>query len=403
MDNNAAEILFVGDILLHSDYNRTAREKGPDFVFEKVSAAFKDADLRFGNLETVLSRKGAPIYGKGCLAGDESYIGALKNAGFDLFSLSNNHTFDFGPAAYEEMSLNLRKAGIKTVGAGADLEASRKMLAMRVKDLRLGFLAYSSRLNKGRNYATDTDSGVAPLDEGYVLEDVTRYKNDVDHLVVSLHWGIEHSPYPTPDQISLAHKIIDNGAKIVIGHHPQILQGIERYGDGVIMYSLGNFCHLDYYWEGPQRTYQFKIKAVDREAVVARVRLSRRGIEGVDITPLCINESGQPEICEGERSAAILKKLDERSEAVKKADFEKYWNEMIIKKRVGNPVRIWWEKGNLLYKIKNFKYSQIKTLFDLFLMFVEVRFSRTNSKWQMLNPRNDEKPRPFCGKDEEVN
>ncbi len=397
---NSVRILFTGDILLHSNYNKIALEKGPDFVFERISNVFKKADLRFGNIETILSMKGAPVRGKGCITGDERYIDAIKNAGFDVLSLANNHTFDYGIEAYEDMSSSLKKAGLTLSGAGRNLEESRKMQILSVKGIRLGFLSYSSRENNGRSYATDRSPGVAPLDEEYVIEDIKRYKKDVDHLMVSLHWGIEHSPYPTPHQKSLAHMIIDEGVRIVIGNHPQILQGVERYKEGFIMYSLGNLCHSDYYWEGPQRMYQFKIRPADRESIMVKVRLTSIGIEDIDIIPLWINDGGQPEVCKGEKASAILNKLKERSEMIKRPDFARFWNNMIVKKRVESPFKIWWEHGSILDKIRNFRPSQIKTLIELAAMFLEVRFSRSGSKWHLLNPRNDKKPRPFCGSDE---
>ncbi len=401
MNTDSIKIIFVGDILIHSFYNKIASNGDPSFVFQKISHALSDAEIRFGNLETVLSKKGSPIDGKGCLLGNEKYIRSLKDVDFNMLSLANNHTFDFGLEAFEDMSINLQKAGIRTVGAGFNLEESRKISILTVNDISLGFLAYSSRTNNGQRYATKTSQGVAPLEEEIVIEDIKKNKKDVDFLIVSLHWGIEHSPYPTPEQVLFAHKVIDAGVKIIIGNHPQILQGIEYYKDGLIMYSLGNFCHSDYYWEGPQKTYRFRLKDIDRESIIVKAKLFKDGKINIDVVPMRVNSNYQPEVCEGERKDAILQKLKARSEMIKKPDFDKYWNDLVIKKRVGNPFKIWWQNGSLLYKLKNFKFSQIKSLLDLFLMYVHVKFSKSPSKWQMFNPRNDKKPRPFCGEDEE--
>lgn len=397
MKADVINILFVGDILLHSDYNRLVCEQGPYFIFEKISAVFNEADLRCGNLECVLSEKGAPLPGKGCLAGDKRYIDSLCRLGFNVVSLANNHTFDYGADAYEDMRINLEKVGIRTVGAGENLQESRKLLRFSIRDISFGFLAYSSRDNNGRSYATEASFGVAPLEEEYLIEDIKKYARDVDHLVISLHWGIEHSPYPTPEQVSLARRAVDAGARIIFGNHPQILQGIESYKDGIIMYSLGNFCHTDYYWEGPEKTYQFKIKPVDRESVMVMVKASKDRIEDINIIPIWINEHGQPEVCKDEKLADISKKLSDRSEKIRQPDFVDYWNDIIIKKRVESPFRIWWDNGGLLYKIKNFKPSQIKTLIDLIILRIQLKFSKSPSKWQLFNPRNDKKPRPFCG------
>ena len=83
-----------------------------------------------------------------------------------------------------------------------------------------------------------------------ICEDVAFLKNSVDFVIVSLHWGTEHYLYPSTEQISMGHAIVDAGASVVIGHHPHVVQGYERYKNGLIFYSLGNFVFDDLYWEG---------------------------------------------------------------------------------------------------------------------------------------------------------
>ena len=299
------------------------------------------------------------------------------------------------------MLSNLKNAGIKVVGSGRNLNESRQMLSLNVNGIRVGFIAYSAETTNGYNYATDTAPGVTPLDEGYIAEDIKKYKEEVDHLIVSLHWGVEYSPYPTPDQIMLAHKIIDSGAKLIIGHHPHMLQGVEHYNDGIIVYSLGNFCDSDLYWEGQHKTYQSKLKVADRETAAFNITLSKTKILRVNMTPLWLNDYGQPEVCEGETLNNILEKIKERSETIKRPDFEKCWEDLIIKKRIAKPFRTWWENGNIFYKLKNFKPSQLKTVWEFFLMYIQTKFAKNRRKWFLINPGNDKKPRPYCGGNEE--
>lgn len=402
MDREVIKISCFGDILLHSDYQKIAIEKGPDFVFEKVFPYLNDSDLCFGNMECVLSQIGTPNPEKVCLRGDESYIEALKGAGFDVLSLANNHILDFGFEACENMASKLKKAGIHVLGVGKDIEQSRSFLTIDVKDHRVGFLAYSSRDNGGFDYASNSKPGVAPLDEEYVIEDINKHKNDVNHLIVSLHWGIEYSHYPTPDQISMAHKIIDAGAKIIIGHHPHILQGYEYYNDGIILYSAGNFCSSDLNFEGPNKTYKSELKSFERESAIFELYISKNKIiEKLNLIPLWLNDEGQPEPCNFEKSAGILKKIGERSEVLRMSGFDKYWESMVIKKRVAGPLKLWWKNGSLMDKIKNFKFSQIETLWILFTDYFSMKFSKSSSKWLMFNPRNDKKPKPFCGDEDE--
>lgn len=400
MNNQTMKMSFVGDILLHSKYDTIALQKGTSFVFEKISPVLKDSDLCFGNLECVLSKTGEPNPEKGCLRGDERYIEALRTAGFDVLSLANNHVLDFGFEAFEHMTSKLQSVGIHVVGAGIDLEQSRELVRIDVCGLRIGFLAYSARDNGGMNYASRSEPGVAPLDEEQVLEDIAKHKAAVDHLIVSLHWGIEYSPYPTPHQVLLARNIIDAGVRIIVGHHPRIVQGYEEYNDGVILYSLGNICHSDLNLVGPRRNYTSKLRLCEKELAIFQVELCQDKVKKIDIVPFWLNDSGQPEPCDRAKASEILHKVTERSKKLNSPQFEEYWESLIITKRVWDPVKAWWRSGNLWEKLKNLKPSQITTLWILFSDFLAARFSRKPSKWLLYSTRSDNKARPFCGIDE---
>jgi len=120
---------------------------------------------------------------------------------------------------------------------------ARKPGIIEKNDVRLGFLGYCK---KGEYTATDSTSGAALFDEEIIKEDIRSIKNKVDFVVLSLHWGIELSEYPSPEQVEMAHRLVDAGAEVIIGHHPHVLQGIERYKRGLIFYSLGNFIFDNY-------------------------------------------------------------------------------------------------------------------------------------------------------------
>jgi poly-gamma-glutamate capsule biosynthesis protein CapA/YwtB (metallophosphatase superfamily) len=391
------KVNFVGDILLHSRYDGIAAERGPSFVFEKCSSLLKSSDITFGNLECVLSSKGIPNPEKGCLRGDERYIESLKAAGFSVLSLANNHTFDFGLEGYEDMSAHLESVGVRLIGAGRDLEHSRRLLTFCVNGVRVGFLAYSARDTQGHNYASHSRPGVAPLEEEHILQDLKRYKDSVHHLIVSLHWGIEYSPHPTPHQIFLAHRIIDAGARIIVGHHPRILQGYEYYKNGVVFYSVGSFCHSKLHLVGPRKTYISDLRSCERELAIIEMQLSRDHIEKITVVPFWLNEHGQPEPSDAAKAGEIMKKIAGRNGVLKTREFEQYWESLIVKKRVWGPIRTWWGKGNIWAKIRNFKPSQLYTLWIILGDYISARFSKNPSKWLLFSTRNDKKARPHCG------
>ena len=123
------------------------------------------------------------------------------------------------------------------MGAGANLEQARNPVVKTIHGKKLYFLAYG-------NYspATATSPGVAYRNPAYVIEDIRRAKaRGADLVIINLHWGVERSIYPTQGDQSLAHSAIDNGADIIIGHHPHVIQPVEIYKKKIIAYSLGNF------------------------------------------------------------------------------------------------------------------------------------------------------------------
>jgi poly-gamma-glutamate capsule biosynthesis protein CapA/YwtB (metallophosphatase superfamily) len=399
-ENNVnVRIMAVGDIMIHSRYNEMADSKGTGFLFEHTAATLGEADLLFGNVETVLSSIGEPAKGKLCLRGDARYVPELGRIGFDLVSVANNHAFDFGIEAYSDMVRRLEAEGIAVVGGGLSLPQSRQPGFAEVSGIRFGFLAYSSHYTDGSDYAEEGKAGVTPLVEELIFEDIASYRDQVDHLVVSLHWGVEYSEYPTPDQVKLGRKLIDAGVRIIIGHHPHILQGYEAYGGGYIFYSLGNFCDSDLFWQGDEKVYQSTLKIADRESAIAALDISRTGIEKVEMLPLWLNDEGQAELCAGESKICILEKLVRRSEVLARPGFDEFWEKMILDKRIGNAVRIWLNNGSIFDKIRNFKLSWFKTLWEMGSMYLQATFSRSTDKYNLINPGKDKKPRPYCGED----
>ena len=163
----------------------------------------------------------------------------------DLFSLANNHISDAWEVGVEGTIEALDQHKKRHFGYGRDLLEARRPALIEHNGIRLGFLGYCCLTTNGENYATPSKAGVCPLAFSYIETDISRLKNEVDHVIVALHWGEEDNHYPTPDQIALAHRSIDKGASVVIGTHPHVIQGIEPYKAGFICYSLGNFIFSD--------------------------------------------------------------------------------------------------------------------------------------------------------------
>jgi poly-gamma-glutamate synthesis protein (capsule biosynthesis protein) len=204
-----------------------------------AASILRRADVRLANLEAPLIQGGRALFSTGVrLQSPPSVAELLRHLGFDAVSLANNHLMDFGPDGLRSTLATLAGSGIASAGAGPDLSAARTDVVLTAKRQRLGFLAACDDQG-GR--ATPNQPGVAPIEPRLLPGAVRRLREQVDYVVVALHTGIEFTNYPEPFFARLAHRLVDAGAAVVVGHHPHVPQGVERHGKGLIAYSLGDF------------------------------------------------------------------------------------------------------------------------------------------------------------------
>lgn len=174
--------------------------------------------------------------------------GLPEHAGTFVFSLANNHTMDLGTRGLNATRDALSRRGMSWVGAGDDLAGAREPAIFEHDGIRFGLIG-CCEIQFG--IAGRGQPGVAALGP-WVYSSIARLRSRVDHVIVSVHAGIEDAPWPAPYFQDLYRSFIDAGATIVHGHHPHVPQGIEPYGPGLIMYGLGNFV-VD---TGPWREYE---------------------------------------------------------------------------------------------------------------------------------------------------
>ena len=240
-------IAAVGDIMLGGSAAPEMQKYGYDYPFALTRPLLKQAEIIFGNLEGPLTDDGASTTAKQYLfrSPPDKVAPALARAGFNIVSLANNHSLDYGPQGLDDTRAALDKVGIRYVGAGRDLAAARAPVYMEAGGARVAFLAYSLTFPE-EFWATPDKPGTAFGHEHFVRADVAAARAQADMVVVSFHWGQEGKIDLRDYQVNLAHAAIDAGAVAVLGHHPHILQGVERYKEGVILYSLGNFAFGSY-------------------------------------------------------------------------------------------------------------------------------------------------------------
>lgn len=241
---------LVGDVMLARG---VATAAGGD-LFRPLRATaprLRRADVTVGNLESSLSRAGAPTQGDDSFGADPPAAAALVDAGFDVVSLANNHTGDFGPVALVRTVQRLRAAGLRTFGAGRDLAAARRPVVVEVRGTTYGFLGFNA-IGETPAAGRGTPGAVrvsmpprtGPLDRRELdrfLRDVRRLDRRVDAVVVMPHWGEQYTHRPWPVQRRVARALVRAGADLVVGGHPHWVQGTSMVGDAVVAHSLGNF------------------------------------------------------------------------------------------------------------------------------------------------------------------
>lgn len=308
MSLRADEIVInaVGDIMLAGRWAPLLKTKGYGFPFGGLTAELAAADINIANLESPIATCGNECTTKKFRFRAEPDVArAVRNAGFNLVTLANNHSMDFGDEALAETFKHLSAAGVAWIGAGENLEEAVKMALYTVKGRKIAFLGYSLT-QPIEFFAGPKTPGTAPGYQKLVEAGVASARRQADHVIVSFHWGKEGSGTVQPYQRSAAHQAIDAGADVVIGHHPHVLQGIELYKGGIIFYSLGNF------------TFASKSTTADVSAII-RLRFGdkRRTAEILPLDVLHRRVGFQPQLLAGERGEAVIKKINELSKTFK--------------------------------------------------------------------------------------
>ncbi|MEF8846884.1 MAG: CapA family protein [Candidatus Paceibacterota bacterium] len=234
-------LLFTGDIMLDRGVEKVVKKYGEDyeFPFLKIKDYLQNADILFGNLESVISDEGYQIKPTYPFRAEPRAKYGLGKAGFDVVSCANNHSLDYGAEALRDSIDNLKQVEISCVGAGVKEEACAPVVKKK-NDLKVAYLAYTYLAPEGW-VVSENKTGIAWLNEKNLKQGVNEAEQKADLVVVSFHFGKEYEKKPNSHQKSYSHLAIDSGADLVIGHHPHVVQTVEQYKDGWIAYSLGNF------------------------------------------------------------------------------------------------------------------------------------------------------------------
>ena len=275
-----ASLIFVGDIMVAETPGELI-SRGED-PFQPFAALLSSHDVRIGNLECVVATTGTAEEKPYTFRADPRTLPVLKRH-FDAVSLANNHSGDFGKAAFAEQLALMDTAGLPYFGGGSDATAAHAPWIVERNGVRIALLGYVEF--KPRSFEADASRpGVAwSGEDDDVIEDIiaARRVHRADIVIPFMHWGWEDEPDPSPRLRAFARRMIDAGADLVVGGHPHVTQGAEYYRGKPIIYSLGNFLFNGF--DTPATTTGWVLSArVDRTGVVDwRTHVARLDANGV--------------------------------------------------------------------------------------------------------------------------
>lgn len=210
------------------------------FPFASTTELISGADIAFANLENPISSRGVKSGSVYSFNADPKTVEGLKFAGFDAVSIANNHIWDYGKQAFEDTLANLSENGIEAIGGGENYDKAHTPIIKTVGKTRIAFLAYTNLIAVSLGRASSTPA-IARFDDKILTKDIALAKESADFVVVSFHWGDEYQIKHNAEQERVGKFAIDAGASLIIGHHPHVVEEVEKYGEGYIAYSLGNF------------------------------------------------------------------------------------------------------------------------------------------------------------------
>ncbi|MCI0691196.1 CapA family protein [candidate division KSB1 bacterium] len=309
--NLGVSLVAVGDVMLGTWVTSYLDSSGATYPFEPTRHILEAADFAIANLEAPFTDRGEAVKDKTfTFRVPPKHAVGLKESGFDILHLANNHILDYGPEGLFDTITTLDSLALTHIGAGENIAAA---LAPAIferdgidgKKLRLGFLGFSMT-HPEEFYAGKEKPGTAfPFYERYVAA-LDSLAPKVDIMVVSFHWGAEKMVKPKAYQIETAHLAIEHGADIVLGHHPHVLQGVELYRPrtnarpGLIAYSLGNFAFGSY-------------SRSSRTSIILKCVLDNEGVLYARCIPINVfndEVEGQPRLLQGEAATAVIDSLN---------------------------------------------------------------------------------------------
>lgn len=298
---------FTGDFILGTDeffvwdtgFNCYYEMYGGEYFLQNVRDIFEKDDLTIINMEGTLTEETARLDKQFAFKGDPEFVDVLTTSSVEAANIANNHSHDYGEQSYVDTVNLLEENNIPVFGYD-------RLKILEVKGVKIGFFGI---------YELDDHLERIPQ----VKSSIAQLKADGADLIVAVfHWGNELETVPDSNQMTLGHLAIDEGADLVVGHHPHVLQGIETYKGKTIAYSLGNFC-----FGGNTHPTEMDTMIFQQKFQIN----SKKEIEGssIETIPCSVSSDAsfnnyQPTVLTGTEADRVLELIRERSDAIPSTD-----------------------------------------------------------------------------------
>ncbi len=304
-------IVFTGQIVPGRCVQAGVEARGnADYIYAAVRELLGGADLTVGTVNGTISETAPKT---GCvqtfvLTGDPIHADAMARAGFDLVSAATNHIKNCGPAncgdqAFFETLANLHRAGIRTVGAGADHDQAMQPIMIEVSGVRFVFVSLGHI--EPRAFAGPDTPGIAVLNEENLRQAIGEAGQLGDVVILLPHWGPEYVPNPNYLQTDLARIAVQAGADLIIGNHTHVVQAITEIDGVPVFYGLGNFV-FDQTWS-----------AETTQSIIVRATFLGQQLSGYEIIPVVSDRDGALRLATPQESAEIMARIEAASQALR--------------------------------------------------------------------------------------
>ncbi len=299
-DKEEITLSFVGDVSLADNWSvmpkYDERKKGINGILsEEVLDIMTNSDVMVANNEFTISTRGTPIAGKAfTFRADPSRLKIYEEMGVDLVTLANNHVYDFGKDAFNDMLVSLKENNLPYIGAGRNLAEAMQPYYFVINGRKIAFVnATRAEKNIMTPGATPTEAGVLRCyDPANFIEAIRIAKANSDYVIALIHWGAESYHTLEDVQITTGKLYLDNGADVIVGGHAHKLQGMEFYNNKLIAYNLGDFIFND----------------KTTETGILTVKIDDEGKLSYKFSP-CLESNVYTDLLKGDEAANLLAKM----------------------------------------------------------------------------------------------